>query len=233
MNRFVDEFSRVRRLFSNLFTSRKCIVFEGKSRDAVWNRLKPLFVTMLAVEQCASWRQRWPRAEQEGESESRGASPCASLVSYGAWPGDQGRFYSREAEPRVPASRRDAVAKRREERWFVQGARVAWGTERQRAKAGREVRRGRWGEGNDGGKERLQREGERGGSSYNAPLVHCPEVRKKARERDSGIEQEKRRIYCPLARSNLSRPSLSLSHTSLLLRSSPPFPFFSLHSAKR
>lgn len=79
---------------------------------------------------------------------------------------------------------------------------------------GREKR----GEGNDGGKERLQREGERGGSSYNAPLVHCPEeVRKKARERNSGIEQEKRRIYCPLARSNLS---LSLSYTSLLLRNS-------------
>lgn len=58
----------------------------------------------------------------------------------------------------------------------------------------------------------MQREGERGGSSYNAPLVHCPEeVRKKARERDSGIEQEKRRIYCPLARSNLLHPSLSLS----------------------
>lgn len=63
----------------------------------------------------------------------------------------------------------------------------------------------------------MQREGERGGSSYNAPLVHCPEeVRKKARERDSGIEQEKRRIYCPLARSNLLHPSLSLSYTSLL-----------------
>lgn len=37
------------------------------------------------------------------------------LVSYGAWPGDQGRFYSREAEPRVPASRRDAATARRGE----------------------------------------------------------------------------------------------------------------------
>lgn len=37
------------------------------------------------------------------------------LVSYGAWPGDQGRFYSREAEPRVPASRRDAAAARKGE----------------------------------------------------------------------------------------------------------------------
>lgn len=104
---FVDSFSRC--------LHRECVVLEGKPRDAVWNRLKLLFVTMLAVEQCASWRQRWPRAEQEGESESRGTSPCASLVSYRAWPEDQGRFYSREAEPRVPASRRDAAGMRRGE----------------------------------------------------------------------------------------------------------------------
>lgn len=50
----------------------------------------------------------------------------ASLVSYGAWPGDQGRFYSREAGPRVPASRRDAAAGRKGE-VGVQEARVAWG----------------------------------------------------------------------------------------------------------
>lgn len=66
------------------------------------------------------------------------------LVSYGAWPGDQGRFYSREAEPRVPASRRDAAAARggekreeearedtRGEEARAQGARVAC-EERQR-----------------------------------------------------------------------------------------------------
>lgn len=94
------------------------------------------------------------------------------------------------------------------------------GSERRRWGRGRG--RGGWGgEGNDGGKERLcSSEGERGGSSYNAPLVHyLEEVRKKARERgtrDSGIEQEKRRIYCPLARSNRLHSFLSLSYTSLL-----------------
>lgn len=95
------------------------------------------------------------------------------------------------------------------------------------------------GEGNDGEKERLCSEGERDGSSYNAPLVHCPEeVRKRTRERDSGIEKEKRRIYCPLARSNLFRLisiSLSLSF-SLLYKFAPqvsPVPSSSLHSAKR
>lgn len=64
----------------------------------------------------------------------------ASLVSYGAWPGDQGRFYSREAEPRVPASRRDAAEEKRG--GTVQGARVARGSgkRRRRRDGGEEVR---------------------------------------------------------------------------------------------
>lgn len=100
----------------------------------------------------------------------------ASLVSYGAWPGDQGRFYSREAEPRVPASRRDAAAGRK--RGTCKRQEWSWGTGR------RERERERVGEGSDGGKERLcsakKREGR--GPSYNAPLVHCPEEVRKREE---------------------------------------------------
>lgn len=69
----------------------------------------------------------------------------ASLVSYGAWPGDQGRFYSREAEPRVPASRRDAAAAGRGDSCRGQGKSGLRGWEGE----------GKGGEGSDGGKERL------------------------------------------------------------------------------
>lgn len=81
----------------------------------------------------------------------------ASLVSYGAWPGDQGRFYSREAEPRVPASRRDAAAGRKG------GAckRQEWPGGREDG-GGEERERERVGEGSDRGKERLCSVKERG-----------------------------------------------------------------------
>lgn len=77
----------------------------------------------------------------------------ASLVSYGAWPGDQGRFYSREAGPRVPASRRDAAAERK-------GGKSGLGDEEKKEREQRG--RGRVGEGSNGGKERLCSVKERG-----------------------------------------------------------------------
>lgn len=63
------------------------------------------------------------------------------LVSYGAWPGDQGRFYSREAEPRVPASRRDAAAARKGGREGERRAEERRKRERERGKTrGEEAR---------------------------------------------------------------------------------------------
>lgn len=85
----------------------------------MWNQLKPLFATTLSRSSSAPRDVSGDHVLNKRESRSsRGASPylSLSLVSYGAWPGDQGRFYSREAEPRVPASRRDAAAEKRGER---------------------------------------------------------------------------------------------------------------------
>lgn len=126
------------------------------------------------------------------------------LVSYGAWPGDQGRFYSREAEPRVPASRRDAASvggggaggeRRGARAGGKSGARRGTSEDRGVSAKGKEAR------GRQRRRERkaLQREGERDGPSYNALLVHCPErdeARSEARraeekgETDTTIERE-------------------------------------------
>lgn len=106
---------------------RKCLHRKRSRRasPAVWYQLKPLFVTTLRGRaQCAPRDVSGDHVLNKRESRRVVEEPLhASLVSYGAWPGDQGRFYSREAEPRVPASRRDAAAERRGD--IVQGARVA------------------------------------------------------------------------------------------------------------
>lgn len=138
-----------------------------------------------------SWRQWWPRAEQEGESAREEKPLRASLVSYGAWPrGSRTVLLARSGEPRVPASlvvvvlcaaesAHIAVA---EGRW--RRARTVSRGEGRGRRATREGkvagvqkwwrrRRRRGGEREKGlQRERVGRKGER--ESYNAPRVHCP-----------------------------------------------------------
>lgn len=80
-------------------------------REPLWNQLKPLFVTTRSSS--APRDVSGDHVLNKRKSRRVKEALRASLVSYGAWPGDQGRFYSREAEPRVPASRRDAAAGRK------------------------------------------------------------------------------------------------------------------------
>lgn len=98
------------------------------------------------------------------------------------------------------------------------------------------MRRGRWGEGNDGGKERLQREGERGEARV-IMLRSSTVPRRWGRRRERGTLGDRSRRNAEytvhlLAQISLARLFLSLLYESAAPRS-PPFPSSSLHSAKR